>query len=486
MRNWIGLVGAVVSACGFFSAVCLLAIDVIAGQTNPYLGILTYMVAPGVMMSGFGLMVAGALWERRRLRMAAPEERGLPRIDLNDPQHRRRFIMAVSGAFLFLMLSALGSYRTYHFTESVQFCGTTCHAVMNPEYTAYQNSPHARVACVQCHIGPGAGWFVRSKISGSYQVYAVLANKFPKPIPTPIKNLRPAQETCEQCHWPQKFSGSVERINPHFLADETNTAWTVRLLMKVGGGDPQQGPVGGIHWHVSGQRKIEYICTDEARQKIPWVRVTAADGTVTLYQAKEGALTPEQVSAATPRTMDCIDCHNRPSHIYRAPSRSVNEAMAAGRIPVALPFIKKNAVEALVATYKTKPEAMEKIASSLTAAYKSFPKPELVRQAIGEVQKIYANNFFPEMNVDWRKYPMNMGHTVFPGCYRCHDGQHLDAGGKAIRHDCNLCHTILAQGNAEQLAKPAPAGAEFQHPSDIGDLWKESNCTDCHNGGLAK
>ncbi len=98
---------------------------------------------------------------------------------------------------------------------------------MEPEHTAYQNSPHARVKCVDCHVGSGAGWYVRSKLSGAYQVYAVLANVYPRPIPTPIKNLRPARETCEQCHWPSHFSGQKEVINTYFKSDEQNTRWTI-------------------------------------------------------------------------------------------------------------------------------------------------------------------------------------------------------------------------------------------------------------------
>ena len=190
------------------------------------------------------------------------------------PRQRNAFLLVAVVTFVFLMFTALGSYRTYEFTESVQFCGQTCHAVMKPEYTAYQNSSHARVACVQCHIGPGATWFVKSKLSGSYQVYATLFHKYPRPIPTPVQNLRPAQETCEQCHWPQKFYGAVEKVRTHFMSDEKNSPWTVEMLLKVGGGDPTHGPVGGIHWHMNVANKVEYIATDEARQIIPWVRIT--------------------------------------------------------------------------------------------------------------------------------------------------------------------------------------------------------------------
>jgi hypothetical protein len=363
---------------------------------------------------------------------------------------------------------------------------------MKPEYTAYQNSPHARVACVQCHIGPGADWFVRSKLSGSYQVYATLANKYPRPIPTPIKNLRPAQETCEQCHWPKKFFGSAERVNYHYLADETNTPWTVSLLMKIGGGDPTHGPAGGIHWHMNINNKIEYIATDEARQKIPWVRITGPDGKATTFESTEGKLTPAQVSAAAVRRMDCIDCHNRPSHIYNAPNKIVNLAMSTGRIDSRIPFIKKVAVEALIKEYASTPDAMTGIVAAMTDFYRTntveFAKanPAAIQQAVSEVQKLYCQNFFPEMKVDWRKYPNNIGHSIFPGCYRCHDGKHASADGKTISHNCNSCHIIIAQGAGEKLAQISPQGLEFEHPVDIGDVWKEMNCADCHNGALTQ
>lgn len=475
IQNWISIIGIILAASSFFAVVCLIALDFYRGFGNPYMGILTYLVAPAFLVSGLMLIALGAWRERRARRKLAPGQ--VPRylrIDLNVPRHRRAFITVGVVTTLFLLVTSVGSYRTYHFTESVQFCGQTCHAVMKPEFTAYQNSPHARVSCTQCHIGPGATWFVRSKLSGTYQVYATLANKYPRPIPTPIENLRPAQETCEQCHWPQKFFGNAERVNHHFMADEQNSPWTIRLLMKIGGGDPGFGPVGGIHWHMNIAHKVEYIATDEARQKIPWVRVTDRDGKVTVYESTEEPLTPEQVAAATPRRMDCIDCHNRPSHNFQPPARAVNVAMATGRISTNIPYIKKLAVEALTAEYATTEEAMQKIAEKVPA------------EAVAEVQKIYRQNFFPEMKVNWRVYPNNIGHTIFPGCYRCHDGKHKSADGRLISHDCNACHTILAQGRGEQLQQISAAGFEFQHPTDIGDMWREINCAECHTGALAQ
>lgn len=436
-------------------------------------------------MGGLALISIGALWERRRRRRLAPGEIPQhPRIDFNIPRQRNAFFVITTVTFVFLLFTALGSYRTYEFTESVQFCGLTCHTIMKPEYTAYQNSPHARVTCTQCHIGAGATWFVKSKLSGSYQVYAAIADKYPRPVPTPVRNLRPAEQTCEQCHWPQKFYGAVERVHTHFMYDDKNTPWTIRMLIKVGGGDPTQGPVGGIHWHMNVANKIEYIASDEVRQTIPWVRVTDSAGHVTVYEAKDGKLTAAQIAAAAPRRMDCIDCHNRPTHIFHSPDEAVDTAMSIGRIDPAIPSIKKNTVTALAGTYASSDEAAAKIDATLRAAYTTYPDQAKVQAAIAETQKIYRENFFPEMKSCWKVYPSNIGHLEWQGCFRCHDGQHVSADGKMVSADCKSCHTILAQGSGAALQTLSADGLDFQHPAaDVGDAWKGMKCSDCHSGG---
>jgi nitrate/TMAO reductase-like tetraheme cytochrome c subunit len=483
-QNWVSLLGIIIAASSFFAVLSLIAIDIGSGGGTPYLGILTYLVAPAFLVTGLVLIVGGMLVERRRRRKLAPGEIPKhPRIDLNNPRHRNGFIVASIVAFVFLLATAFGSYQTYHFTESVTFCGKTCHTLMIPEYTAYQHSPHARVTCVQCHIGPGAGWFVKSKLSGTYQVYATVFNKYPKPIPTPIKNLRPAQETCEQCHWPQKFYGNAERINTHFLNDEVNTRWTIRLLMKIGGGDPGRGQAGGIHWHMNIANQVEYIATDEARQVIPWVRLTDPDGNVTVYQTAGSELSQAQMDSAAPRRMDCIDCHNRPSHRYNAPTRAANLAIGTGRISTALPFVKRTAVELLTAEYVTTPEALQAIGDGLAETYGGQADSVVIAQAVTELQQIYQENFFPEMNVGWRAYPNNLGHTLFPGCYRCHDGKHQSADGNVISHECNSCHIILSQGSGPEPETISPEGMEFRHPVAIGEMWRQVNCSVCHTGG---
>jgi nitrate/TMAO reductase-like tetraheme cytochrome c subunit len=492
LDNWLSLLGIILAASSFFAAVCLIAIDYFRAFKNPYMGILTYLIAPAFLFAGLLLMGIGALWERRRRRRMRPGEiPRYPRLDLNVPHQRHTFVVVSVATFVFLIVTALGAYRTYEFTESVSFCGRTCHTIMRPEYTAYQESPHARVACVQCHIGPGASWFVKSKLSGAYQVYAALVDNYPRPIPSPIKNLRPAQQTCEQCHWPRKFYGAAERVLHHYLPDEPNSPWTIRMLLHIGGGDPTFGPAGGIHWHMNIANRVEYIATDSQRQVIPWVRITDASGHSTVYQSTTDPLPAAQVAAAQPRLMDCIDCHNRPTHIYNAPVNAVNLAMSTGRIDSTIPFIKREAVRALAAPYASAAAARGGIAARLTtfydSAYHGLPGGTArIGRAVAEVQTIYAQNFFPGMKVDWRVYPDNIGHKDFPGCFRCHDGNHASADGQVIRHDCTTCHTIIAQGPGAEQAAVSPAGLEFRHPVDIGGAWRVVLCSDCHHGTLVE
>jgi nitrate/TMAO reductase-like tetraheme cytochrome c subunit len=475
LRNWLSLSGGLVAVGSLFSFLLLFILDSAAHLANPYIGILTYLVAPGFLITGLCLALLGALWQRRRLRRAGP----LPvlQIDFSRPRDRRILGIFILGSVCFLLVSAVGSYKTYQFTESVQFCGQACHTVMEPEFVTYEHGPHARVGCVECHIGPGATWFVRSKLSGTYQVYATLFNKFSRPISTPIDNLRPPQETCNQCHWPSKFVGNLDRMYNYFLEDKTNTPFSVRLILKVGGGDPTHGPVGGIHWHMSISSRVEYIPADELRQRIPWVRLTDPDGVVTVF--RDASFTND-ISQNQIRQMDCMDCHNRPAHRFASPSDAVNLAIALGHLDRTLPYIKTNALYALNRHYKTQAEAREGIATFLANSYPDDPR---IRQAIPFVQQIYADNYFPEMKANWSIYPDNIGHRAWPGCFRCHDGKHKSEDGKrSIKaNDCNACHIILAQGQGAELLQLSAEGQKFKHPEDLYD--PSFQCTDCHSGG---
>jgi len=469
------LTGLVVVVGSLFSFILLLLLDALAHYSNPYVGILTYLVAPAFLVMGLLLALLGAFLRRRQvIKTSGP----LPplRIDLTRPRDRRLLGFFFVGSVVFLLISALGSYQTYHFTESVSFCGEACHGVMEPEHVTYLNGPHARVACAECHIGKGANWYVRSKLSGTYQVYATLADKYPRPIPTPVKNLRPAQETCEECHWPKKFVGNLEHTFVSYLGDETNTPFTVRMLIKVGGADPTHGPEGGIHWHMNVRNKIEYVASDEARQKIPWVRMIDSQGVVTEFRAPKFT---NAVQEASVRRMDCMDCHNRPAHRYQTPNAAVNLAMALGKINPMLAYIKTNALYALTRAYTNDLQAREGVATILSERYPGDPR---VRPVIDAVQQIYRDNFFPEMKASWKVYPDNIGHKDWPGCFRCHDGLHKTTDGKRTikANDCNACHTILAQGRGAELDQMTPKGQKFKHPGDEVD----GACNDCHTGGL--
>jgi hypothetical protein len=350
---------------------------------------------------------------------------------------------------------------------------------MKPEYTAYLHSPHARVGCVDCHVGSGASAYVKAKINGVHQLLAVTKGDYERPIKTPVKNLRPARDTCEECHWPEKFSGNLDRTYSHFLADETNTPFSVRLILKVGGSDAKKGHAEGIHWHVSPQNKVEYIASDDKRQVIPWVRFTDPNGKVTEYR---GADFKDDPANHTIRTMDCLDCHNRPAHQFRSPNDAVDRALAAAKIDPALPWVKSNAVAVLVQKYSTESEALDKISNSLHSQYSSAP--QLV-SLVSEVQHIYRDNFFPEMKADWRSYPDNLSHKDFAGCFRCHDGLHKAADGKTSisANSCNSCHTILAQGSGEQLTQLNAKGHSFFHIDSVNE---DFSCNNCHTGAFPK
>lgn len=477
-HNWISLAGVVLAASSLFAFLLLFALDLMRRDSgNPYLGILCYVVAPGFLFLGAAVFLFGAWHQRRRL--ARTQEAHPPRltIDLSRPRDRRVLLWFSFGTVSFLLLTAVGSYQTYVYTESNQFCGEVCHTVMGPEYTAYHRSAHAKVACVECHVGSGATSFIKAKLNGTHQLYGVLSGRYSRPIPAPVMNMRPASETCEQCHWPEKYSGNIERTFTSFLADDKNTPYTVRLLVNVGGGSPAQGLVGGIHWHMNVSNKVEYYATDLQRQVIPWVRVTGQDGTVTVYRTPEFKGDPEPAKI---RQMDCIDCHNRPAHRYASPNDAVDEAIYLGGIDAKLPSIKRTAVDLLTQPYSTQVEATAAIGKALGVRYAGASG---LATTVAAVQAVFRGNFFPEMKADWSKYPDNIGHLDSAGCFRCHDAKHSVGGlGKRMPPtDCNSCHTILAQGSGAELATVAPAGLVFKHPStDIDGLGLL--CSDCHNG----
>jgi len=482
-NNWISASGGVLAVGALFSFALLVWMDFTQGDKNPYLGILTYIVAPAFLIAGIGIGLFGA-WAQHRWQIkhsGAAADRW--RLDFTDDRNRRAILLFGTGGVVSLLLSVSGSYQTYHYAESTQFCGEVCHGAMSPELTTYRRGAHARVDCVECHVGSGATWFIKAKINGTHQLIAYTLNNYKRPIETPLKNLRPAQDTCEKCHWPEKFHGNIDVDYAHFNSDKKNTPYNVRVLLRVNSGLPGT-PAGGIHWHVNPDSRVEYFADDDKRQDIPWMRVVnQKDGTSRVFRIDSFKGEPP---AGQIRVMDCMDCHNRPAHVFPTANDVVEKSMLAGALHSQLPNIKRVAVQALTQKeIATAVDAPQKIADFVRAKYADPATAPELPTAIAEVQRLFTTALFPERKADWRVYPNNIGHKDWPGCFRCHDDKHKTSLGQAVRSsDCNSCHTILTQGRGNELETLSAKGLEFKHPS--GELDKELSCSDCHNGGIQK
>ena len=451
-QNAVTLTGAVITTSTALTTIAFWFYDFfLPGPPHPYIGLLVYLILPGIFVLGLLLIPIGIWFRRRSLLQSGNLPEIYPAVDFRLPIVRRTLEWVGFASVVNLLIIGTASYRGVEYMDSTSFCGTTCHTVMAPEYAAYQNSPHSRVACVECHIGPGAGWFVRSKLSGLRQVAAVTFHTYSRPIPSPVKYLRPARETCEQCHWPQRFTGDKFLVNTSYKDDEKNTPQTDVLLLKVGG-RTWQGSVGIHGHHLADTVRIRYISTDPERQTIPVVYYTDDQGKTTEFISTDAKATQQQLDQGEHRTMDCVDCHNRPTHTFELPENAVDKQMSLGRISPELPFIKKKAVEVLKVNYPARNVAKQRILEEFNNFYRTnYPqiyqtRRALVQQAGDEVAAIYLRNIFPDMRVTWGVHPNNLGHNDSPGCFRCHDGSHTSADGQTITNDCSACHNLLAVG----------------------------------------
>jgi hypothetical protein len=431
--------------------------------SSPYIGILLFLALPAVFIGGLALIPVGIMLHTRKRRRCGDQGPWLPR----GGELRKLGIFVALTTMANLVMGSQFTYRAVTYMDTDTFCGKACHTVMQPEFVAYSHSPHARVACVECHIGSGASFFVKAKISGTSQLFNVLFNTYPRPIPSPVEALRPARETCEQCHWPQHFSGQKIFVHTEYGTDEQNTPSTTVAALKIGGRN--FNGVVGIHGaHVDANAHMDYIATDGKRQAIPQITYTDPNGKVTVYKATDVKVKPEDLERGEHRRMDCMDCHNRPTHVFEVPERAIDDALTQGSLSAKLPFIKKEAIEALKKAYPDQATADQQIAAFLEDFYRSkYPQaePALLKTAVNTVQGIYNRNIFPEMKISWGTYPNNVGHTDFPGCFRCHDGNHASADGRVISNDCATCHDLLAVGErdpkilTELGMNPAPQGS---------------------------
>ncbi len=455
-HNTLTVAGVVITTLSAIAILVFMAAEAFHGFENPYVSIFAFLVLPGIFVVGLLLIPIG-MWRRRRslLRSGATAEEmaTFPRLDFNDPRIRRLATVFIVLTVINAVILGSSSYFAVEEMDSVTFCGETCHTVMLPEFTAYHESAHSRVACVQCHIGPGASWFVKSKLDGLRQVWHTALNTYPRPIETPLENLRPARETCEQCHWPYKHHGDKLKVFGRFATDEQNTPSYTAMLLKTGGGSLDMGSHGGIHWwHIYSDNRIRYVSADDSRQEILWVELTTPDGVVHQFSRDGEELPPEQELDARARIMDCIDCHNRPTHLFKVPSKSLDDLLEAVPDLRGLPYFKKQALAAIKGDYPTHEQGMEQVRLALVRYYETekpdvwSAKEALVRRGADEAAKIYGRTVFPHMKTNWETHPNNIGHDDFPGCWRCHDGEMVaDGGERYIPVDCDTCHVFLVE-----------------------------------------
>lgn len=486
--SWTTITGAVLASISFMLIIFTLAISFLSpSEGGNYLGLFTFIILPVFLVIGLVMIPIGTMRKMKSdKKRDVQREVKFPIVNLNDAKQRMVVFIFLVGTSIFLLFTALGSYEVFHYTESNEFCGTLCHNVMEPEYVTYHGSAHARVRCVECHVGSGVNWYVKSKLSGMYQVYSVLAKAYPTPIETPIHNLRPAQETCEKCHWPQKFYDPKYVTKRHYLADEENTEWNIQMLMKTGPQHSAMGQSEGIHWHINPDVKIEYTSSSLKRDTIIEVVYTNLEtGEVITYKNNEAH---ESIQDATPhpRTMDCLDCHNRPSHDYLSPTTFIDHLMASGDISTDIPEIKAIAMEILVREFPTSDSAMSYISYKVNKYYKRNyeefvdTNQVLIDQAIMAIQDGYNKNIFPFMKAQWSAYPNHLSHVESEGCYRCHNDNFKSNDGHVISNDCNLCHVIKAQGPKGNMQYAnADSSLIFNHPFEMDD-WKEMSCSECH------
>jgi nitrate/TMAO reductase-like tetraheme cytochrome c subunit len=431
--HWLAMLGLglVLTAIVLWS--CLLTMRLRQGQDNPYIGLATLAVG-GVLVLGAIAAPIGLYFGRRRLREK------LVVVDRKAAWSRLIAFLLVVSLFNLVVVSQ-SAVRAVHTMETRQFCGS-CH-VMKPESRAFDQGPHAGILCVDCHVGEGTQGYIESKIGGTRQLISVLSDSVEKPIASAIESGRmiPSAETCEECHWKAQPAKAKLRMIRHYGDDERNTPETTVLTMYVGG-----ARMGGIHGaHHGDGIQIRFVATDAKRQDIPWVEYTNSKTNVKRTYVRNGASAAS--FDASPRiTMQCFDCHNRPAHSFQLPDRAVDQALLLGRMSVSLPFLKKTSVEVLKADYPSSEAAASAIPAAL-ASYYAKTYPELSRTRAADIEEagqviadVYSRNVFPELGVTWGTYPDNLGHQSFPGCFRCHEGEHADTGGETITKNCFRCH----------------------------------------------
>jgi hypothetical protein len=431
--HWLGMCGVALATTAGFSWLFVLPMHLQGENTNPYIGLLVVFAIPLLLLAGLALIPIGIARARRR------QDAGTLELPNHGVAWRKLGIFFGLISFVNVVIGSQATYRAVKYMETENFCGATCH-VMKPEFTAWKHATHSSVECVSCHIAPGAGGFVKAKMAGTQQLMDVIFNSYPRPIKSGIESqkLVKSADTCENCHARNRDWGTPVRIRHGFKSDEANTPTATVMVMLVRG-----GASGGIHGaHLSKGVKIRFVATDAKRQNIPWVEMTDASGRVTAYQSP--GVKPEDIAKMPKIEMQCVDCHNRPAHSFELPERALDRAMAEGRLPADLPYLRKEGSVLLNAADSPG------IGAALDRFYRqSYPdvyskRRDEIAKAGAALAGIHEQNVFSDLKVAWGTYPNNLGHMDTPGCFRCHDGDHTSPDKRIIPNDCATCHQLPA------------------------------------------
>jgi hypothetical protein len=483
--NPVSLIGAVIVLFNIGFIIFLSVVDTLSSREHPYADLVIWLILPALVLLGVILIIVGVRRERRREREGKGAERRMV-VDFNDSKHRKTVVYLLTGFLLLSLLYAFAGYKAYEFTESVTFCGM-CHRVQGAELQSHAYWVHAEIACVYCHVGPGAKYFLLYKLRGTRELFDYIFDKYPRPIPTPIEDLRPAEAVCEHCHGPKYQINQRLESRTYFLTDKQNTRGTINLLLRMGKVELTTQKPPRMHWHTSTTEEIVYAATDKGRTVIPWIRVKRLDGKERIYRSIESKMSDTEAVKYGLRRMDCINCHNRQGHPFNPSNVILNRLLTLQLVDHDLPEIKRVAIQALDAEYTSQEDAQKRIEATVRDFYKTtYPaifsnKDAAIASAIEALKVAYARNYDPHMKVSWKNFPNNQGHLYSPGCFRCHDGKHRSDDGMVLSRDCSLCHLLIERAGE----KGGPESAVFQimkypHPVDIGDAWKGMLCHECH------
>jgi len=463
--NRTGKAGVVLATSSFVAFIFFEILRLIGVLTSAFVGLVAYLLLPSLFV--LGLLLILFAWKQHKAKTKKTVEQILCEQFKEDETEKgvfgsKAFISILIFSFVSVLFISVAGYRTLSFMEEPKFCGTACHNIMIPEWTTYQVSPHSRVKCVECHVGEGVEALVESKISGLRQMVLASLNAYSKPVPVPVHQLRPSRETCEKCHWPEKFYGSRLKVITRYGFDEFSTPKYNTLSLKIDTG--HKTGKAGIHWHIASDNEVRYTSVNDLRRDIIEVEVKQKDGTFKKYVNKKLSESASKSDKENVRVMDCIDCHNRATHIYEDPSFAVDDRMARGLVDRKLPFIKREMVAAITANYPDRKTAFEDIEAHLQSFYMrnyrnvAISMQKSIEQAVETAKEIYGRNIHPYMNVEWGTYPNHIGHKQGKGCFRCHNENLVDENGKHIPFDCTMCHSILASDEDKAfkyLEKPA-------------------------------